>query len=486
MLRTQNTLCTDRYELDVMVSQFTSHDSTVGNAIGRSCKEVQWKIMYDLDAPALDINLKVQENKLHRHTASVESKSHPISLSTAARAKARLAEDLRYQWPLRATIRGINEQYYFEVRPSHLNTWFPATITSQGQDGFFAVTAYQLDERGYAREVKYPAVPRSDLREAASQRPLEIPESSLFLHVPKEDPVHAALSMDGNLVTHHFGRPSPPPSLNASKEEAAARQKGGEVIKEKPRIGLKVSMDRSIVKANVGHSTLSHFVSGEARAARDEADRFKHSWTFQLGPLAKHVIKVTKNYTLGKIITLTVDDEVFVEASAADIGCKGGAWQCNFRFVGERLLDFEVSKTNSDGDALDELDHIVERRRYVHECSVVVPNDMDFRSAQLIIDGKAFREMPVMPESHEEPHLSMSPQVMLQTYGISVPYSKVDSSAPSSIAHMANVILQTTEISKFAASGFFASCCQSSAGQLWGSVAEPPEVINSGSSSIML
>jgi hypothetical protein len=247
--------------------------------------------------------------------------------------------------------------------------------------------------------------------------------------------------MGNETVTHHFGRPSPPPLRTGEK---------------KAKVDLRVSKDRSKVEANVGHEVLSHFISGEVRAIGSEVQRLMHSWTLQVGPFAKHSIKVTKNHTLGKIITLVIDDETFVECTAADLGCKGSTWQCSFRFVGERMLDFEVFKTNSDGSPLDETAHVEERRKYVHDCIIVIPNDHDFSTAQFFVDAIDFRELPMKP-LYEEAPISMDPRVMTATYGIQVPY-KVDPNALSNIAVMANSLLSMTGGSTQAASGFF-SCC---------------------------
>jgi len=449
MLRKQRTMATDRYELDVMVSQFTAHDSTVGSAVGRNCKHLQWQVMWDLDAPPIDIALHVQEHKLHSNEVSIDCNGQPIFHGAGAHAKAKMTEDFYYQWPFRAQIRGISEPDYFELRPSHMNSdvWLPATITCQRSDGFFAVTARQADANGCLRFVEYPAVHKADLRVASSGSPLMVPESTLMLHVPKQNPLHTVLSVDGELITHHFGRPSPSLAIP---------------VAEKPKLKLQVSRDRKTVTTNVGHNVLSHFTSGEVRSIKSDIQRLSHSWTFQLGPFAEHTVKIVKNHTLGKIITLMVDNDVFVECTASDIACPGNEWQCEFSFVGERILDFEVFKTNKDGFALDETDHVVERRKYLHKCLVRVPNDWDFSSAQFFIDGFDFKDMVITTQSQlQETTLSMDPMVLHQSYGISVPY-KVDYMAPSGLAYLSNQIFAHAETGisqgKNAASGFFAWC----------------------------
>jgi len=116
-LRRQATICTERHELDTMVVEFSSHDSTVGSAIGRNCKEMQWKVMFDLDAAPIHIKLHVQEHKLHSNEVSIECNGQDIFHGAGPHAKTKMIEDFRYEWPFRATIRGISEiNVYMRMR----------------------------------------------------------------------------------------------------------------------------------------------------------------------------------------------------------------------------------------------------------------------------------------------------------------------------------------------------------------------------------
>jgi hypothetical protein len=417
---------------------------------------MQWKVMYDRDAEPIDIKLHVQEHKLHSNSVQIECDGKPIFHGAGANAKAKMTEDFRYQWSFRGAIQGINELHFFQVNPSHFSnsaqTWFPATITAQREDGFFEVSAQEPDENGWIREVKYPTVHKDNLREAASQRPLNVPETCLMLEVPKQDPLRAVLSLaNGELVTHHFGRPSP--------ALADAQQKS--------EISLKVSQDRRELTASAGHQVLSHFVSGEVQAKTCDVQRLRHSWTVQAGPFAEHTIEVAKRHTLGKIVTLLVDGKVLVESTAADIGCSGSEWQCQFRLIGERVLDFEVYKTNANGGVLNETGHVKEIRKYVHECCVTIPNDWEVSSARLFIDKIPFTELPMEVQRYEESALSTTPLALLHTYGISTPYM-VDRSAPNNMMMLASQVLASAQDGRKMAGGWFAetfpglSCCTSS------------------------
>jgi hypothetical protein len=283
-------------------------------------------------------------------------------------------------------------------------------------------------------------VHKDNLREAASQKPLTVPENCLTLEVPKEDPLRATLSLaNGELVTHHFGRPSPALAAPQLKSE----------------IALKVSQDRKVLTASAGHQVLSHFVSGEVQAKTCEVQRLRHSWTIQAGPFAEHTIEVVKRHTIGKIVTLLVDGKALAEASAADIGCSGEEWHCKFRLLGERVLDFEVYKTNASGGVLDEIGHVKERRKYIHECYVTIPNDWDFSSARLFVDSVPFTELPVEAQRYEEPELNTTPMALLHSYGIATPYM-VDRTAPSSAMILANQVLAKVEDGRQMAGGWIA------------------------------
>mmetsp|Transcript_43260 Transcript_43260/g.67511 ORF Transcript_43260/g.67511 Transcript_43260/m.67511 type:complete len:531 (+) Transcript_43260:71-1663(+) len=441
MLKRALTLVSDKHELDVFVSQFTSHDSTMGSVIGRNSKEVMWKVIYDRDAKPLDIKMHVQEHKLHYHDVGIECDGQSL-LAGAGSSVAKVKEDFSYKWPFRGNVFGVNEVNFFEMRPAHLagDTWYPATITKANVNGTFQADVMEPDGPGALRKVPYPAVDRENLREAGTRRPLEVPTNSLSLFVPMKDPIHATLSLEnGSLVTHNFGRLSPAPTG------------------EKRQLNFTVARDRSSVKANVGHAELAHFCSGQVRTVKNDVQRLSRLWSFQLGPFGLHTVEVSKRYTAGSVMTLSVDGEVFVEATAAEIGCKGEDWKCEFTFFGERCLNFEVYKTNKDGQPTNETGTVIERRRYTHKCIVIIPDKMDFRTANLFIDNRLYHDHEPAPPKHDEPNVEMSPHALQSTYSIVVPY-KVDPMAPSSLA------LFTTGVSsavKDAANTFscFTMCC---------------------------
>mmetsp|Transcript_57038 Transcript_57038/g.104329 ORF Transcript_57038/g.104329 Transcript_57038/m.104329 type:complete len:550 (-) Transcript_57038:336-1985(-) len=416
VLRKQRTVAVDKDELDVMVVEYSCHDSSVLNALGKHSKEAKWKVQVGYDVAPVNITLQVDKGVVSGPAVKLSSDGRVVFQTAGGYTRRAMYDDFEHRWPFRGKIRGMSEPNMFEIRPHAMasDQWFPATITGQREDGRLEVDAVMPGIDGF-QQVSYPAVDKADLREAGTRQPLQIPERCLTLQVPRDDPLQACLSLDGkDLVTHHFARPSPTCRFL------------------KKRMELCVSKDRSVVTGNVGHAMLSHFVTGEVRAVRSDIQTLRHSWTVQVGPFAEHTVLVEKKHRFSKIVSLSIDGQPFVEASAEDIDHHGEGWKCNFRFVGEKIIDFEVHESNRDGVTLDSKDHVLQKKKYVHECCVTLGDDMDMRTATFTVDSQDFRELPPRTPLYEEENISMSPQALNLTYGILVPY-KVNHAAPCGI-----------------------------------------------------
>jgi hypothetical protein len=323
---------------------------------------------------------------------------------------------LAFQWPFRGSARGIGEKNRFEMRLAGTGSeqWFPATLTKQRADGLFELIAFRPDRSGVMMQLGYPAVRAADIRDAATGREFQVPQRTLALEVPAKDPSHATLCVDGHgLITHHFARVTPPNSV------------GPKAIK------IEVSNNRENAKVEVGHSILAHYLSNEVRAVTQTAQKRKCIWTIQVGPFAEHTIQVESKMA-SRIITLSVDGERFVEASAEDIDCVGAHWECKFRFVGETCLSFDVPETNADGYVLDSRALVEKRSRYVRECHLRLVDESNLTCAELSIDGVDFRQLPLKRHDRTEEQLHVSPQAFQMTYGVPIPY-KVNEHASSGL-----------------------------------------------------
>merc|ERR1712014_31153 len=198
-----------------------------------------------------------------------------------------------------------------------------------------------------------------------------------MLEVPKDDPFGFALSLDDHKVaTQLLGRLTP--AVNRAENVLLFR----------------VSDDQKDMSVNVGHNVLSHFLSGEVRSIASDIQRDHRSWTIQVGPFAEHIVKIVRHPWPSKMVTLTIDGEVLVDASAEDLGCAGTAWECNFRLVGEKVMNFDVYDTNLDGVLLETRGNVVKREKYSHQCTVFLNDVVDISKADFVIDEVCFRDLP--------------------------------------------------------------------------------------------
>merc|ERR1712014_509543 len=195
-----------------------------------------------------------------------------------------------------------------------------------------------------------------------------------------------------------------------------------------------ISDDRKhpVISASVGHGALTHFLSGEVRQVSSDLQRHHRSWTIQIGPYAEHTVKVTRHPWPSKVVTLTVDDEVLVDASAEDIGCSNSTWECKFHFAGEKVMNFDIFESNLDGVLLETRGQVTKREKYSHECVVMLTDDMDFSKAELEVGDVEFHGLPPKATLYGEENVSMELDTFVATYGAIVP-RKINRTAPTGL-----------------------------------------------------
>mmetsp|Transcript_118711 Transcript_118711/g.221899 ORF Transcript_118711/g.221899 Transcript_118711/m.221899 type:complete len:505 (+) Transcript_118711:59-1573(+) len=469
MMRRAGSIVANYYDLDFLVLRYVCHDSSVRKSLGLNVKECEWKVQCR-DSPPLDIKLHVDKTILHKTQVQV-SCNNEIIFPQGYSSKCRLFEDFKHTWPFRGIARGIGETHYVEMKLWHngTETWFLATALKQRKDGFFEVLATKPDAlSGRITEEFYPAVSKRDLREAATKQPFEAPERTLVLMVPKLDPLQGAtLRVDGGeFVTHYFGRPTP---------------QSGSGFK-KPVLQLQVTKDRRKVTANVGHMALMNTLKGEARAVQVIPTRpgklvgcGSKLWTIQIGQ-AEHKIQIERRWKACKVVTLSVDGEILVEAAGEDLGCDHGMWECSFRFVGEPTLEFEVYETNPDGYPLDSKGSVLQRRSFTRHCVVTIPNLSDLSAATLVVDNVHFRDLPPRMDVRNDGLVEMTPQAMSTQYGIVVPF-KVNRTAPTAMNNVAQFFNISTGQNGYPMGP---NGQPGVPGQPWGSGYRPNNSINNG------
>merc|ERR1712048_1393997 len=79
-------------------------------------------------------------------------------------------------------------------------------------DGLFEVMVKMPDNCGFGglRDVTYPALNKTDIRDALTKEPLQVTEQVLTLKVPQQDPLRAALNVNKQAsALQYIGRPTP-------------------------------------------------------------------------------------------------------------------------------------------------------------------------------------------------------------------------------------------------------------------------------------
>lgn len=411
-----------------MVLEFSCRDSSVLPLLGKHCKESSWTIAVGHETVPLHIVLHVDKQVALAPEVSVMCNGDKMFPLEHNRERAKLKQDFKWSKNFRGTIKGLAAKNFFEVRPEHLSheQWYPATLTEQREDGLFKAILQMPDGRGSVQAIDVPGVRVENVREASGmKRPVSLPFRNVRLEVPMRDPLHALLLVDNEPVTHFFGRPTPPPGQDGQ----TARN----------RVAFHVSRNRTEVSADVSHAVLDHFLSGQVRSMRQDADELVHSWRFQIGPFAEHRVELEKKYRFSHLISLTVDGALLVEATAEDIESRPGCWECSFRLAGERYMDWNVYESDGQGATLDTQGTVTHRSKFSHECFVSV--DLESRSlvhAKFQIDGKDFIDLPEFRNQFDEP-FRCSPQALSATYGLMVPY-RINEAARISPSNFLNPI----------------------------------------------
>lgn len=402
--------------LDINVLSYSCYDATIHKMLGLNTKERFWKVQCR-DGTPLTIQVLVDKTVLGRTEVSVKVNKEKLFPSGPSSEKSRLMDDFLHVWPFRGMAKGINEYGFVDVRLSTIGRemWYPGTVLRQRPDGYFEVMVTKQDVRGYWQDELYPFVDKRDLRENATKQPYTAPELHLLLKVPKSDPLGgAALLVNGiHDVARYFGRPTP-------NEEGR---------KKAPKVLLYVTKNRDSVTGNIGHRELLAYWNGEARAIDVIPKRAgklvgygSKMWKLQVG-LCSHTIEVERKHKTSKHVTVTVDNEVLIEALAEDVGYHDGGWAAEFRFTGDPLLEFEVFETDTNGYPLESKGRVPLKRPYARQLYLSVEDMSDLANATLYVDGIEFRELPL----HQQPHadtgqIKISPMAMSTQYGISVPY----------------------------------------------------------------
>lgn len=411
----QRTQTVGSLDLDALVLSYSQHDSSALTYLGKHSLETRWKVVVGALLTPIDIVVTVDKMVAGSSEVRVEIDGQTV------REKAKLEEDFLWDIPFRGLVKGIGRKGLYEIRPAAMSRemWLKATVTRQCDGGWFWATAEMPNGNGGIKEVHFPAITAENIREAHGlKRPLLLPKRSLTLCVPKNEPMHATLAAeDGDLLTHSFGRYTPAPSVSM-KDTTWLRS-----VKS-PSVKLVVSKDHNHVTTEVGHAFLSQFVGGEVYGVSQQTpSALQHSWTIRIGPSADHTVQVQKTSKSSKSVSLLVDGDLLVESTAEDLESPDGQWVCQFRFVGQRYLEWEVYESDSDGNSLDTTSTVRQPFATSVLCTVYFEESVhDLRTARLHIDQTDFTELPFHPVGVAEAGLCLKPEALMACYSLNVPY----------------------------------------------------------------
>mmetsp|Transcript_124918 Transcript_124918/g.388881 ORF Transcript_124918/g.388881 Transcript_124918/m.388881 type:complete len:491 (-) Transcript_124918:30-1502(-) len=448
MRRRARTIEAPRQELDMMVLQFSCHDESAFTAIGKNCKEMKWKIGA-MGTEPVDIILHVEKLPGRSPEVSITADSKKL-FPLGGKNKEKLKTDFQQKWPFRGVAKDVDKKNFFEIKPKGVtDDWLPAIWIRHRDDGSgkFQARVWCPDPNSTKpKEVDLLAVDKEDIRERESKKPLVIPVRELILDVCKEDPLkESTLSLidekGSEEVTHFFARPTPAPS--------------GTTIETMPtpnQISMEVNKERTRIKIAAGHDQLVHYLSSEARGISTAPESAtKISWSFQIGPTAQHTVSLEKKFKGSKIVTLTVDGKVLIEAAASDFDLEvpegdtqsstsagWGPWCGAFRLIGQRSVKAKVFEQNQEGTPLETTDLVEvlpeKEVKYTKTVRVRVSDQKDLRSAVLDIDGVDFASLKPAA-AVAETSMEVEPEVLKMQYNLDVP-TKVREVPPTALQAM--------------------------------------------------
>jgi len=443
MVKRRSTLVLGGCEVDLSVLAFSVQEGSSMSADhpGVHRKELMWKLQVGRGTEPMLIRVSVEWKVLRTPEVCVECNGRqvfPQGVGSTVLPKCALREDFAWTLPFRGTVTGIGVKDHFLIRPrsGFHEQWYLATVNAQRKDGNFEAIANIPDGNGGVRQIFMPAVQAQDLKYSGSMELIEVPQRSMKLTVPKLDPMEAVLEVDGTeLITQHFARITPPFGKEA-------------------KVTFKVSKDRRSVATDCGHAVFSQFLAGDVflvqhmdlspmrkslgQAVGVSKPLIKQSWEVQFGPFARHKIEIEKKHrthmpygNANKLVKVTVDGQLLVEATPEDLQCPDGDFICKFMLKGEKTLSFEVYETSQNGNQLDSRGVVNRISKYKHECKLVLRDDKFERSVDFLVDGTSFRELPFKATDYVEPDINVTPEVLMLNYGIVVPFKVTDFDLPS-------------------------------------------------------
>jgi hypothetical protein len=464
LLQRASTQVVGTTDISFLVLQHIVHDSKSLASLASHQKRSSWKIALLSDLRPMEFDVSVDKRTLSYPEVSV-SKDGEQLFPESNQKQAKMNSDFIWTQPTRGKLKDLGKKGVYLAKPlrSSGDRWLKAVIVEQHDDQTFDADAWvpSNDEPGKFNEVHLANIPVQNIRKVGpgGGERVEIPRRNLVLTVPAKEPLKATLSVDdgsGNPETEQdigelLGRVTP-------RMEVLAAGSAGEapVVCKKSNLELHVSKDGKKVSASASQPVVEHFLNSEVRAVKQEFGMDSHKWIVQLGPYAEHTISLERRQKGSPILTLVVDGDILLQCSGEDLAGVGKApgsyWKCQFRFLGEKSINWNLD-TSGIKDASGDKQVVSKKIKVEYECNVIFEESKrDLTAARFSIDDQDFKELPEKDERQESNHSVMKDfelDTFASAYRLEVPKPKI---APKELKQPTGVL-----------GGFFAACCSTGA-----------------------
>merc|ERR1712032_1028034 len=128
--------------------------------------------------------------------------------------------------------------------------------------------------------------------------------------------------------------------------------------------------------------------------------------------------------TGSNILTLMVDGTDMIECAGEDLKCDKDQWKCDFKFIGQKCINWEMNRVNAYEKPLPQRVVVPKKEKVKYECCVKFDErTKDLSNAKLFLDDAEYKEHP----EYEKPYhstLDMRTDEFNRQYGVRAPFAE--------------------------------------------------------------
>lgn len=194
-----------------------------------------------------------------------------------------------------------------------------------------------------------------------------------------------------------------------------------------------MSKDRTNVTGDVGHGKLKDALDAtkpgyKVRSKGCTKTKLKCEWNIQIGAFGEHHIVAEKKSKSSKEVSVTIDGNLVVGGSAADLG--GTEWSADVAIQGGLALKYKLHKTDTSGVVMDQSEIVTKMLLHSNTMRISVPDLSNLGTAMLECDDVEYSDLQQYKVPPPEPMIDGSLETFEMTHDMSVPYLVDDASAP--------------------------------------------------------